>query len=416
MIGYQGGYVNMKKKRIFTRPTAFVLAIIMCACAFIFAPSDIKSVSASTIAEDKKAIQQKEDELARITKQRKEAQNALANLQSDQASMIQKKAAMDTQISTLTKEVAMLQSLIEDYEKQIVNTEAQIKTTQAQTDKTYEQFRMRVRSSYEEGLVSYAELVLSADSFSDFLSRMDIVGSLLDYDKNVVKKLTEQRKELEQSKAELQDLKRSTEQKNLEAKEQEASLVKAKADLESYIADIRSNMAMQTRLIKEAQAAEAEINAKLEQMLRDLAAKESASYVGGQFNWPVPVSYKRISSKFGWRVLNGVNDKHGGIDIPCPTGEKVMASNSGTVVVAEYHYSYGNYVLINHGGGYSTLYAHNSELLVSVGDVVSQGQVIAHAGNTGNSYGSHCHFEVRVNGERMDPMNYVTPPNGWYYS
>ena len=191
---------------------------------------------------------------------------------------------------------------------------------------------------------------------------------------------------------------------------------KAKKELDDYIYSIQSDVNKAQAALKEAEAAEKALDAELEKMLRELQQRENSQYVGGTFNWPTPVSYKRISSKFGWRKLNGEDNYHGGIDIPCPTGTNITASNGGTVIKSEWHYSYGYYVLINHGGGMSTLYAHNSKLLVSVGDVVTQGQVIALAGNTGNSYGSHCHFEVRVDGTRKNPMDYVTPPQGWYYS
>ena len=153
-----------------------------------------------------------------------------------------------------------------------------------------------------------------------------------------------------------------------------------------------------------------ELNRQLEEELA-LLAQQNAVYVGGEFIWPLDATkYKRISSYYGWRDLWGTPDFHLGIDIPCNYAADVFASNGGKVIKATSHYSYGNYIIIDHGGGMTTLYAHNSKLLVQVGDIVKQGQVIAKAGSTGNSSGNHCHFEVRIDGKTTQPLDYVTQP------
>ena len=118
-----------------------------------------------------------------------------------------------------------------------------------------------------------------------------------------------------------------------------------------------------------------------------------------------------MSSYFGWRKLNGRDDFHNAIDIPCDYGTDVWAANAGKVIKAEWHSSYGYYVVVDHGGGQTTLYAHNSRLVVKAGDTVQQGQVIAKAGATGSAWGVHCHFEVRINGKATNPLDgYVSIP------
>ena len=131
-------------------------------------------------------------------------------------------------------------------------------------------------------------------------------------------------------------------------------------------------------------------------------------YIGGTFMWPVPLSNTSVSSECSWRTnpFSGKSEFHNGIDIPAPFGTDVYASNGGTVIKATYHYSYGNYIMIDHGGGYVTLYAHNSKLLVAVGDKVTKGQVIAKVGSTGDSTGNHCHFTVYLNGEIVNPRKF----------
>lgn len=393
-----------------------MLVAVVCFGTVVFdAPSSVID-AATTIEQDKAAIKQKEDELERITAQRKEAQKKLNELKNSQSSFMVKKTALDMQISTLSNEVEMLESLISDYKTQIDKTEAQIGELELSIEDTFEQLKTNIRITYEQGVVSYIELIASAESFADFLSRMDIIGAIMEQNSRSLEEMDRQQNELRAARDSLLELKSSSEERVADMTEQKKELDATLKELDDYIYSIQSDVNKAQAALKEAEAAEKALDAELEKMLRELQQRENSQYVGGTFNWPTPVSYKRISSKFGWRKLNGEDNYHGGIDIPCPTGTNITASNGGTVIKSEWHYSYGYYVLINHGGGMSTLYAHNSKLLVSVGDVVTQGQVIALAGNTGNSYGSHCHFEVRVDGTRKNPMDYVTPPQGWYYS
>ena len=144
--------------------------------------------------------------------------------------------------------------------------------------------------------------------------------------------------------------------------------------------------------------------------IRDQGSSSSNStYLGGEMAWPAP-SYTRISSYFAGRIdpITGKKSNHGGLDLASPYGSPILAANSGKVIIAGYHYSYGNYVVIDHGGGVSTLYGHSSKLLVSRGQSVSRGQQIAKVGSTGRSTGNHLHFEVRINGTRVDPLPYIT--------
>ena len=118
----------------------------------------------------------------------------------------------------------------------------------------------------------------------------------------------------------------------------------------------------------------------------------------------------KVSSYFGWRTspLTGKPEYHNGVDIPAAYGSAIYAADGGTVLISERHYSYGNYIVIDHGNGLSTLYAHNTKNLVKVGDVVDKGQQIATCGSTGDSSGNHCHFSVRVDGSPVNPMNYIS--------
>ncbi|MBQ4055462.1 MAG: M23 family metallopeptidase, partial [Clostridia bacterium] len=183
-----------------------------------------------------------------------------------------------------------------------------------------------------------------------------------------------------------------------------------KADADKYIKQLEADEKAYAAEYEKAKAAEKEANNQIEKLLAERQKSENQQYWGGEFIWPVPKNITRISSYFGWRILWGRSDYHLGIDIPAAAGTDIYASNGGTVVTATWHYSYGYYVLIDHGGGFATLYAHNSRLLVKAGDVVEQGDVIAKMGTTGSSSGNHLHFEVRKNGKVQNPLNYVKRP------
>ena len=137
------------------------------------------------------------------------------------------------------------------------------------------------------------------------------------------------------------------------------------------------------------------------------------NYIGGEMLWPVP-GYTKLSSTFKMRVhpITGVYKLHSGIDIPAPTGTNFLAANDGVVVKAGYNTAYGNMVMIDHGGGVSTLYAHGDKIMVTLGQTVKKGDVVLQVGETGYATGPHAHFEVRINGTPVDPLPYVTNQNG----
>ena len=153
------------------------------------------------------------------------------------------------------------------------------------------------------------------------------------------------------------------------------------------------------------------LNSELENYLAELQRKSQSTYVGGTGGWPLQAGvYYYVSSEFGWRVLWGSNDFHLGIDLACANGTEIYAYNAGTVVKSEWHDSYGNYVLVDHGGGISTLYAHMSSRVAQAGDYVAAGQLLGYVGMTGSASGYHLHFETRENGSVVNPRNYLAFP------
>ncbi len=322
------------------------------------------------------------------------------------------KQYIDTKLNLLETNIADTEALIAMYAEDIAVKEVEISDKNAEIDRQYAEIQKYLRLSYEDKVMNYLEIILSAGSLTELFTNIERVGNMIDYQNRMVKALNDNLAELEAMKAALVEQQTKNEEQMTALLEQKEEFEQLAAESEAYMQSLQRNQATYTRLQAEYKATENELNKELEEMLAELA-KQTPAYVGGELGWPMPLANKRISSWYGWRDLYGTGKKddfHLGIDIPGATGTNIYAANSGTVVTAKWHYSYGNYVVIDHGGGRSTLYAHASKLLVKVGDKVSKGDTIALCGNTGNSFGSHLHFEVRINGKTTDPMGYVVQP------
>ena len=218
-------------------------------------------------------------------------------------------------------------------------------------------------------------------------------------DRDVLNELEDAYDEIDKRKSEIEAAK-------TDAEEQKAALEADQAEIAEKKAAIAAD-AEETQ--KELDKLEADAQALTATIRNQGSSSSNSTYLGGEMAWPAP-QYTRISSYFAGRIdpITGKKSNHGGLDLAAPGGSPILAANSGTVIIAGYHYSYGNYVVIDHGGGVSTLYGHSSKLLVSRGQKVSRGQQIAKVGTTGRSTGNHLHFEVRINGQRVDPLPYIT--------
>lgn len=392
------------KKKFITTLLAFILCVTS---VFVFVPQNKVEAAIDTSKEAETALK---DKIAALQKEQKDLKAKLEAAENNIEEQQNKKQYLDSLISSTESEIETATALIAEYESKIVTKNAEIEAMEADIEDNYNDMMGRLRFSYEQGTASYLELILDSESMTDFLSSMDRVRSIMDFDKSLMDELAAQLKLLEDERTILTNT--LEEQKTLEA-----SLSAKKIDLEDqkkkadqYITQLQADEKAYAAEYEKAKKAEKEANNQIEKLLAERQKSENQQYWGGDFIWPVPKNITRISSYFGWRILWGRSDYHLGIDIPAASGTDIYASNGGTVVTATWHYSYGYYVLIDHGGGYATLYAHNSRLLVKAGDKVEQGDVIAKMGTTGSSSGNHLHFEVRVNGKVQNPLNYVKRP------
>ena len=296
------------------------------------------------------------------------------------------------------KQAALEKTLsnIEANEKQL----AEIKTTLSEKRKI---FQNRVRDIYINGKISYVEVLFGAKDFADFLTRMDLLKRILKYDFDLVTTLLNSQTQVEELGLRLDADKKVREDLALQAERAKNIKLEKAAAQQEIIDKMQTDLEVFNRQYDEKMAAAKEIQRLIEESQMQTAANFSA----GKMILPVAGT---ITDAFGWRTHPIFNRQifHSGIDIGADYGEPILAAQSGTVISAGWIDGYGNTVMINHGGGVVSLYGHNQSLAVNVGQSVSQGQVIAYCGSTGNSTGPHCHFEILANDEPVDPQTYLS--------
>ena len=384
------------KKKLYKR-LALVMSAVMLACSMPVTTA--KADTKSELEEKKKEAEENQ----------KKAEEALEDLKNDKASLEDAIKTIDTQLSSLQKEIDTLTVEIANLEKQIEETTAKLEVAKQEEATQYENMQKRIQFLYENGNMDYLEAMLSASTMSSILNRSEYVTQISEYDYTMLMQLIGIRKQiaadekiLEQDKAAAEEKKAESEGKQsdlqaLQDKKQD-QLKKTQSVIDDTLEDIDAYE-------KEAAKYDAELEALEQQAIADGGGGD---YTGGQIGWPCPASH-RISSGFGPRNtgIKGASKIHKGIDIPVATGSSVVSAESGTVIAVSYNSARGYYCMVNHGGGLTTLYQHCSTITVSVGQQVARGEEVAKSGSTGISSGPHLHFEVRINGTPVNPLNYV---------
>ena len=350
--------------------------------------------------------------LAELKSARAEANAAVEAFEGESEKYSEKIAALDYQIQSTRAELNATQKIIDSLTRDIADKQDELDETIAQLDEKQELFETRIRVMYENGDTTYLEVLLSSEDFSDMLTNMEIVSQIMDYDKRIVEEYKALKAQIETQKAALEsdrkdkqdyadDLEQAYEE--IEAQKKEYKALKAKVD-----SDLALKKAEAERMLRE----QDEINDEIAALSRQETAASGGGggkVYSGSLVWPCP-SYSRISSQYGYRThpISGTRKLHKGLDIAASSGNPVIAAASGTVVKSYFSSSYGNYVVISHGGGLMTAYAHMTRRLVSAGQTVAAGQQVDTVGSTGNSTGPHLHFEVYVGGSTTNPMNYFS--------
>ena len=327
-------------------------------------------------------------------------------IQSDVSELVNQITELNEQITSQEIEIELLQQQKEDLEKTIVETEENLEIATEEFEKQKKQLEERLVASYKSGETTYLDVLLQSSSLSEFISNYYMISELVSADEKMLERISEQKEQLEFAKLELKRQKKELNTTVEESENKAVSLENMRVINNSYIAQLSAEEAEHTNSIVEMQTEIKKVEAEI---LTAARMNIGYDYVGGEMAWPVP-GYTLITSPYGMRThpITGVYKLHTGTDISAPMGTDFIAANDGVVAKAEYNYAYGNMVMINHGGGVSTLYAHGSQILVEVGQSVTRGEPVLKVGSTGYSTGPHAHFEVRINGQYTDPMPYIT--------
>ena len=363
-----------------------------------------------------------QSEINRLTQQRKELQakqqeqqKTINSLRSKKASVVDQKAALDKENDLAQQEIELVKEQITAYDQQIEDKGVELESAKQEEEAQTVRFRSCVRHLEEYGQMSYIAILLEA-------TRMDMVGEVIAYNKQVQADMTAAREKVETVKAELEDARTELQDKQSELETKQVALQQKVSEANALLAGLESDINAYKSVYDQYEQQQKNVQSQIDKQVEELRRQEEVNknnnpgYDPGKANgstgtmmWPCP-SCHYITSQFGWRYhpIYQTQKYHSGVDIGASYGATIVAADGGTIITAGSVSGYGNCVVINHGNGITTLYGHMSSIAVSVGQKVSKGQTIGYVGSTGNSTGPHLHWEVTVNGVRQNPLNYAS--------
>ena len=397
---------------IYKKPLRSMLSVLLAMLVFagaVTTPVLQTKVHAVTQYE----IDQKKAQKAAIAAKIKTQYALMNDLKADQTDMLAQKEALDQQQDLKIQEINLVKEELELYRQLILEKEEEARIAQLNAERQLEIYKTHIRSMEEQGMSNmYLDMLFSSESMADLLTRVDMVGEIMEYDKRVHDDYIAAKLAAEQAKAEYEAAVAELEIKEVELQAEIDRLEGELGDLQNRLEELQSDIDAYAAVIKQYAADEKRIDKQIEQMSEELKKQQTPPNSTGSYIWPCPSS-KAVSSGYGNRTIDlyGYQKFHAGVDIAANMGNNIIAADGGTVIVSGYDGGYGNYIMINHGDGRVTLYAHMSSRAVSVGANVTKGQVIGYVGSTGNSTGPHLHFEVRVNGGTVNPLKYFS---GYY--
>lgn len=356
---------------------------------------------AASISELNEQKQQAENEKDKVTEQRESAEDELDNI--------------NAQIASIESELFTLQTQLDELNSSISQKEQEITEKQAELDHKEELLKTRMVAMYKGGGTTYLDVLLGSSNYIEMYTKYNAIQTIAEKDTELINEVSQQKtdienekQELESSKAEVENIKKQTDAKNAELKA-------AKVSKQNTVSQLSAEEQELQKKIDEFEAAIDRAQQEIANATNGTSGYEG-SFSGGMFEWPISYSYNRITSIFGNRTAPtaGASTNHGAIDIGV-SYVPVYAPANGKVILAQWVSGYGNYIMIDHGGGYYTAFGHLSQFTVSVGTVVSTGQQIAVSGNTGITTGPHLHYEVYIGGRskgyRVDPLLHTNHPS-----
>lgn len=396
----------MRQKK-FVQIVAVVLALVLLLTLIL----SVISYAALAAAPSQEEIDALKAESENLEKKKAEAESQINSLEYEQLSYLAKKEVLDEQVILTEAEITNINEQIAVYDNLIVEKEAEVIEAQKKEDRQLELYKLRVRAMEENGKISYLAVIFDASDFADLLARLDFVHEVMKYDDEMYDNYVNAKKATVAAKEGLEDARAEQQAARDELEVKKDELLEKVEDAQNYLIEIESSLESYEAYCAELDAAQVELEKEIKEKTAELERINQQKMLtgSGSFTWPAPAS-NVITSTFGTRLhpIYNYYRTHYGVDIGAYYGSNVLASDRGTVTTSAYHWSYGNYIVVNHGNGYVTLYAHLSSRLVSAGDEVSQGDVIGLVGSTGDSTGAHLHFEIRENGTCINPLDYFS--------
>lgn len=360
------------------------------------------SFGISSLASNLEELEGKQNEINTQLEQKNEE---LSQVQGEISSVIQEIQNLTQEITNYEKEISDLDVQTAELRTSISELEKKLAVSEESYNKQRKALEWRLIALYEAGETNYLDVLLNSKSLSDFISSYYLISEITKYDTELLEDLERDKNEIETNKKSLEEQRERL--KSLRNNRERTSIV------------LENTRVLQNTYKNQLTEEEKELQAQIEEYESQVREIESeilmltmsnldSEYSGGIMAWPVP-GYTRITSEFGMRLhpILHVYKLHTGIDIGAPMRANFIAAADGVVIKAEMNSAYGNMVLIDHGGGISTLYAHGDEIVVKVGQEVKRGDIVLKVGSTGYSTGPHAHFEVRVNGECVQPLNFL---------
>ena len=394
------------KKHGKLRVASAALAVTLTAAALLpsLSGTDVFAVTQSQID----ALEQQQEELQA---KREEMEAGLAQLEGEHATLLEQKTALDEQNEVYRQEIELIQEQVDLYTSLVEQKAQEVElATQAESDQLAT-YRRHVRAMEENGSYTYLSLLFGSQSLGELLSNLDMIGEIMEADQRSYDEYVAARENSERIQAEYESMLTDLDAKQAELEDEQAALEEQITHAQQLIVELEAQIETDREAYEAELAREAELESQIQDMIAELERQEAANSITstGTYIWPLP-GYSP-GSAYGWRIhpIWGDMRFHAGEDIGAPSGTPILAADSGVAtVIPNNGNGYGNYIMINHGGGRVTLYAHMSAFAVSNGATVTQGQTIGYVGSTGNSTGPHLHFEVRVNGATTDPKSYFS--------
>lgn len=349
-----------------------------------------------------------QNKLKSIEKNKKKTEQKIAEIKNKQQQVLDQIDDIDKKIDETKSQIELLKNNIFIVERKIKDTQNQLQQERAKKEEYYQKFKERIRVIYEMNnvSVSYIEILLDSKSLSDFFTRMYLFNDIIEYDKQILNEYTKTIESIKAKEAELILLKRDLNSKKIKLENYQNSLIAEQQEKKELLSNLEREKDKLESILDELERVSNELSKKIKEILA--RQKTRRIYSGGKLLWPLD-GYYEISSYFGMRFhpILKKNKMHTGIDIAAPYGTRVLAAADGDVILAGWISGYGKTIILDNGSGISTLYGHLSSINVSVGQKVKKGECIGNVGSTGYSTGPHLHFEVRINGDVVDPLNYL---------